>query len=561
MPVHDTARPAEPGAAPAPATGAGTETGEGTETATATATEATTAARTATETETETGTGTAPVTGESEREGPGAAPPERRSRAGRLLGRVPPRWRMPLATYAACQLIFLIWWAAFYPGLTSFDSIVYTLHVTTGPWVDNHSVVYDSMVWLSLHLTGNFAALTFGQTVAASATFAYAVVAFRRLGVPGRWTAIAAVVLAALPPTGTLIVFVWKDAAFTLCVLLLVVTLAHLVSLRGRAGWQRERRVSWLIAAIGFELLGMCLFRPNGFIVVGFCAIGLVALLAKVRAKVAGVAVAAICLFFVLNYVVYPAAGIQKAPTSLTYGTAYADIAVAYADSPASFTPADTALMARVAPLTAWRTSADCYSSDTTTSAVPGFTGRAERLNSQLTALWVRILKRTPNFILGARICRASIAWSIFNGPPKRLGVVEVPLDAPPANLFGLARLSDVRHNPYRATFYPHPLSAKLHKAAEFLYSASETPQLQWLLWRGAFWCYVSYLALFAYARARRNWAVLSIGAVVLAQQLTILLDNPAQLYRYMVSPIFIGVLLVPLFFARHRRPVPPSAL
>ncbi len=527
MPVHDTALPTEPGAASAPGTGPSAGTAAGTEA--------------------------------GERDRTGDAPPAGRSRARRLLGRVPPRWRMPLATYAACQLIYLVWWAAFYPGLTSFDSIVYTLHVTTGPWVADHSVVYDSMVWLSLHLTGNFAALTFGQTVAASATFAYAVVAFRRLGVPGRWTAIAAVVLAALPPTGTLVVFVWKDAAFNLCVLLLVVTLAHLVSLRRRPGWQRERRVSWLIAAIGLELLGMCLFRPNGFIVVGLCAIGLVALLAKVRTKVAGVALAAIGLFFVLTYVVYPAAGIQKAPTSLTYGPAYADIAVAYADSPSSFTPADTALMARVAPLAAWRKSADCYSSDTTTSAVPGFTGRAERLNSQLTALWVRILKRTPNFILGARICRASIAWSIFNGPASRLGVVEVPLDSPPANLFGLARLADVRHNPYRATFYPHPLSVKLHKAAEFLYSASETPQLQWLLWRGAFWCYVSYLALFAYARARRNWAVLSIGAVVLALQVTILLDNPAQLYRYMVSPIFIGILLVPLFFARRGRPLPPS--
>jgi hypothetical protein len=527
MPIHDTAPPAEPGAAPAA------------------------------------GGGPIPGAGPAQ-PSPAHAPAPAHALAGRgrigpLLGRVPPRWRMPLATYAACQLIFLIWWAAFYPGLTSYDSIVYVLHVTTGPWVDNHSVLYDSMVWLSLHLTGNYAALTFGQTVAASATFAYTVAAFRRLGVPGRWTAIAAVALAALPPTGTLIVFVWKDAAFNLCVLLLVATLAHLVSLRGRPGWHRDRGVTWLITAVGLEMLGMCLFRPNGFLFVGLSAIGLVVLLAGVRGWVAAAAAAAICVFFLLNYVVYPAAGIQKAPTSLTYGPAYADIAVAYADSPSTFTSADTALMARVAPLTAWRKSADCYSSDTTTSAVPGFTERAERLNSQLTALWARIFKRTPNFILGARICRASIAWSIFNGPANLRGVVEVPLDAPPPNLFGLITVHDVLHNRYRATFYPHPLSVKLHKIAEFLYSASETPQLQWLLWRGAFWCYVSYLALWAYARARRNWAVLSIGTVLLAQQIGIMLDNPAQLYRYMISPIFVGILLIPLFLARQR-PAPPAA-
>jgi len=460
---------------------------------------------------------------------------------------------MPLATYGACQLIFLLWWAAFYPGLASYDSIVYVLHVTTGPWVDNHSVLYDSLVWLSLHVTGSYAGLTLAQTVAASAAFGYAVAAFRRLGVPGRWTALAAVALAAAPPTGALILFVWKDTAFTLCAFMVVCTLAHLVSLRGGPGWQADRRVGWLIAVLGLELLGLTLFRPNGFVFVALSAIFMVAFLPGVRARVAAVAAAAICVFFALNYVVYPAVGIQRAPTSLTYGPVYADIAVAYAKSPASFTAADTQLMARVAPLTAWRNTADCYSADTTTTAVPGFTARAEQLNGQLLALWERILGRSPALITGARICRASIAWDIFNGPANLRGGVQIPLVKPPPDLFGLGSRHNVRNNPYHATFYPHPLLPGLRKIAEFLYSLSQTPQLQWLLWRGAFWCYLSYLVLFAYARARRNWAVLSLGAILIGQQLGILLDNPAQLYRYMISPIFIGAVLIPLYFARNR--------
>jgi hypothetical protein len=52
---------------------------------------------------------------------------------------------------------------------------------------------------------------------------------------------------------------------------------------------------------------------------------------------------------------------------------------------------------------------------------------------------------------------------------------------------------------------------------------------------------------------------VLSIGTVLLAQQIGIMLDNPAQLYRYMISPIFVGILLIPLFLARQR-PAPPAA-
>jgi hypothetical protein len=34
------------------------------------------------------------------------------------------------------------------------------------------------------------------------------------------------------------------------------------------------------------------------------------------------------------------------------------------------------------------------------------------------------------------------------------------------------------------------------------------------------------------------------------------MVDIPAQLYRYMISPIFIGIMLIPLFVAR-KRPAP----
>ncbi len=72
-----------------------------------------------------------------------------------LLTRVRPSWRLRLATYLACQVIFLFWWAAFYPGLMNADSINFVLRATTGPRVNNASVLYDSLVWVSLRTTGD----------------------------------------------------------------------------------------------------------------------------------------------------------------------------------------------------------------------------------------------------------------------------------------------------------------------------------------------------------------------------------------------------------------------
>lgn len=463
----------------------------------------------------------------------------------RLAGRVPPSWRLPLATYAACQVIFGFWWGAFYPGLMSRDSIVYLHHVTTGPWVDNHSVLYDSMLWLSLHTTGDLGALTLAQTIAMSAALAYTVSALRRLGVRGRWTALAALIVAALPPLGSFVIFVWKDVPFTICAYLVVPTLAHLVSLRGPAGWQHDRRVKRLIAVLGLELLGMCLFRQDGFLIVALAAAALAVLITGIRIRLIAVAASAICLTFLLHVVVYPAVGVQRPDSSLIVGPTWADIAVAYARSPSSFTPADQRLMARVVPLAEWKKSADCYDSDKT-NYLPHFTARAERVKVQLLELWLRVLRHSPGAILGARICRGSIAWAVFASH----GAVAFPYDSRiPAGLFGAARHQDVRDNPYRHDLATRPLWGK--SVAHRLRVRSTSRLVAWLLWRGATWSYIAYLTVGIFALRRRNWALLSLAAIVAAQQLTALADSPTQVFRYMATPLFAGVMLLPLLLAR----------
>jgi hypothetical protein len=337
-------------------------------------------------------------------------------RVGGLLAKVPPPWRLPLVTYLVCQLILLFWWAAFYPGLMNADSINFVLHVTTGPWINNASVLYDFLVLVSLKLTGDLGLLTLAQTVATAAALAYTVYAFRRLGVPGRWTAIAAAIVVALPPEGSFIIFVWKDVPFTICAYLLVPTLAHLLSLRDLPNWRRHPRVNRLLVAIGLELLGVCLFRQDGVVITGLTAVGLVILLAGFRGRLAALAAGAIFLTFLLNLVIFPAVGIKLPSRSLLFGPANADIAVVYAEAPQTFTAADQKLMEKVVPLAEWKASGAyprCYNSNYTTF-LRNFDNNASRVSTPLFKLWLRTLKRTPQLVIGARICRGSIAWLAF---------------------------------------------------------------------------------------------------------------------------------------------------
>ena len=471
-------------------------------------------------------------------------------RSAELPAKIRPSWRLPLATYLACQTIYVFWWAGFYPGLMNKDSIIYMLHVTTGPWVGDNSVLYDSLVWLSLHVTGDLGALTFAQTVAMSAALAYTVYAFCRLGVPGRWTAIAAVIVAALPPQGSFVIFIWKDVPFSICAYLVVPTLAHLISLRGLPGWRQDRRVNRLVGALGLELFGVCLFRQDGFVIAALATAGMILVIAGIRIRLAAVAVAAICITFVLNLFVFPALGILRPPNSLLFGPANADIAVVYAEAPQTFTSADLKLMAQVAPLAEWKASANCYTSNTTTF-LQGFPAKAEKLADPLFRLWLRVLQRSPQLIIGARLCRGSIAWLIF--PGNQSAMTGDYLSVVPKNVFGTANLPAVRDNPYRADMATRPLFG--NSATTFLRLASETPQLSWLLWRGATWSYFAYLAVGAFALRRKDRALLSMAAIVLGQQLMVLTDNPTQVFRYMAAPLLIGPMLVPLFCARNRRP------
>ena len=209
--------------------------------------------------------------------------------------------------------------------------------------------------------------------------------------------------------------------------------------------------------------------------------------------------------------------------------------------------------MARVVPLADWKRSGTypaCYNSNDTTF-IHGFDNHASRVSGPLFRLWLEVLRRTPQVIIGTRICRGSIAWLVF--PGSRAAATYDYLSYVPANLWGWSEVPAVKHNHYRADFATRPLFG--NGAAVFLRLASETHQLDWLLWRGATWSYLAYLMVAAFARRRKDWAMMSMAAIVAGQQLMVLADNPDQLFRYMATALFVGPMLIPLFLARNRQP------
>ena len=488
--------------------------------------------------------------------------PSRQSAAAtvqRYVDRIPVPLRFPLLVYAVLQVIYLLWWAAFYPGLMSYDSITYVREVTEHHWSSDHSVLYDSLVWLSLKGTGDLWLLTLLQTIAVSAVLAYTCVALRDLGVRARWSFTAALVVALLPSTGAFTEWIWKDSAFTISVLLAFAALIRLVVrvMRGREAL-RDRWFYWQLGLLEAGFLGIALFR-NSDIVLVIAALPLMLLaLRRMRLWITALVAVATVVYLGTNFVLYPALGILKPNITSYYAFNYADIAVAYRDAPQTFTAADKAIMEKVSPLSTWRGRAgNCWDVDWTMHALnrPAL----EKNNAELETVWWRVVGRTPQLVAQGHLCRSQIAWGIFPGPAASAGNTQISNPAIPANLFHQADPGRAMHNsPYRPVLKTRPLSYRLHTVAKWAYLFSETPQTQWLVWRGAFWTYLSYLTvgMLAYRWRRVGRRVWGIAAIAFGAQMAVIAANPSPLARYTLPATMIGIMTVPLL-TLLRRPAP----
>ena len=467
-----------------------------------------------------------------------------------LVERIPARLRMPLGIAAMAEAVFLLWWVSFYPGLFSYDSFDYTWEVTTGHWVDDHSIAYDAAVWLTLNVTGDYAALTLVQTLVMAAVLGYLAAGMRKFAIRSRWITAGVLLLVALPPTGSFVVFVWKDVPFVIGAVLGFAAIVHLTAAMLKVKPRRSRKVGlrrdWLLLAAG--MLMVCLARNNGFLGVFLVGLALLAALPWLWKRIAAVILIPIVLFFALDSGLYPALGVTKPTNNAAYTFVYADIAAAYSQAPSTFTASELKVMAEVSPLSHWASAgAYCISTDRLTT--PEFhMSVAANHNSQLLRIFAEVMKRSPNYVFSASLCRAHNAWAIFPGGDP-IGIATVSASS---NGYGLFTVHpDMYQNKFFSVMKVRPLSDTLNTVSTFWYNSSRTSQLIWLFWGGAVWCYIGYAVVVNLTRKVRRREILALAAVTVGMQLNVLAATPSALYRYMASPTLVGVLLLPFLFSR----------
>ncbi|NUP69269.1 MAG: hypothetical protein HOW71_44675 [Nonomuraea sp.] len=452
-----------------------------------------------------------------------------------------PRPWVALATFLIIQAVLACWWAAFYPGLFSRDSVLYLSHTIAGPWVSDHSVLYDALMWLSFTKTGDLGAVTFAQTTAMAGALTYLARALVALGAPRRATTLVAVLAPLTPTVGAFTVTLWKDVPFTICAIMIAGTCARLAA---------RRRVS--LAGLGALLTLLGLFRANGFLVVGIAVAVLLVIVTARRVRLALVGAVAAAVPPLLTSLLLPQFGIAAPTRTYVYHTAFADVAVAFREHPELFTERDKALMSAVAPLSRWWEGGTCATVNLLIWRRDFSWPAADAHAGELLGLWERLLAGDPGMIVGSRLCRGAIAWKPVQDPYVVGGTTYRFSRRPTADTYvGPGRVADFAG---RGVFSLRPLSAELYRVADPWLTGALAPERDWVWWRGASWAYLAYAAVGLGAWALRNRYVAGVAAVVAGQQLAVLVNISAQDFRYMAAPIFVGMLLVPLLVASAGR-------
>ena len=406
--------------------------------------------------------------------------------------------RLGLMTYAVTQTILLAWWFALYPGLMSYDTVMYVWQATHVHWSTSHSVVYDGLLWLSLQAIGGLGLLTFVQTVVMAAGVAYVVTGLRQLRVRGRWL-VAGRGRGGLPASSRNL---------------------HRIRLQGRgvravrgvaarhrwpdAGPPARLALWWALFA---ELALISLFRPNGFLVIALAVVG-IALALRSRS---------LAWRLVLCGVGRHRGRAGRDQRALPGGRRAAGRLGARAAarrtrisrwparpaerlSPRRPRPAvhrgPTVVLAGHRELLQRRL--------TVAFGRPQFSIDAARAHArELFDLWLRVLKRAPDVIIQARICRGSIAWNPFPGAATGRHDSEDP-DRRRAERVQLpdATRSPRAPTPARSSWTrsaPRPATSRRSPAA-----SHDTRAFEWIAWRGATWSYLAYLAVGLFAWRRR---------------------------------------------------------
>jgi len=327
-----------------------------------------------------------------------------------------------LTLLAVVMLPMLVWWAAFYPGTFTNDSLSIVDQIRSDTWSNAHTNAYVAFVWFTSIGGNQWGLVALAQIILLALGIASLGEAFIRSGIPKPLVMIASAIFALLPQVGAFAVTIWKDVPSSAGALMLASAL-----LARRVSMSSQQSTPGLTAA-GALLLGA--FRWNGPIALVLLSVVVLILerrsSLKVVAILLGVATMSVGRLLIPQRLTLA----DSVPWQAIDNRGLHDIAYAYHQSPDSFSVKDQSLLAEVMPLERWSIggstceTADVLYFEHVFELAPSSVTVIESQQKEFQRLWRQIVRYEPLRVLQSRLCRAAGVWSpLYFGQQPTLGL------------------------------------------------------------------------------------------------------------------------------------------
>ncbi len=421
-----------------------------------------------------------------------------------------------------------------WPGLMSLDSYEQWAQSITGKLNNTHPVFHTLTILALRQVWDSPAMIALAQILALSFAAGIALMRLETYGADRRILWLSAFLLALSPVNGSMVITLWKDVFYTAAFLGFFVCIVEIVFTKG--AWLEK--TSHLVL-IGVLAILVSLLRHNGVPVVS----GTLFLFALVYARRRGRLLAGSILVFVLwaivNGPLYSALGIT--PMGVRTQIPSHHIA-AHLQHGTPLTADEKAFLNQVMPLKSnWKYS--CYNSEDTFYSPQFDRAYADKHVSELTQVFLSLLRRNPRVDLDTLLCVSSGVWRITFPPGSEVRIA--PLPTPGDHVSELLEQDfGIRHRSYLPAIEPWLLDSV---------RGSARPAWIWLVWRPALYFYLLLFGVAIKALRDKNPSILLLVVPPAIQVGVMFFLSINQDLRLHYPVIVIGLLYIPYLIADRR--------
>jgi len=442
-------------------------------------------------------------------------------------------WLLYALPMIAVWSLFLL---IFFPGAMSVDSVVQWGQAMTGQYTDHHPAFHTLFIWLLSRLWESPAVVALSQIIGLSLGAAWGINVLERNGLSRRTAWIVSLAFALSYPNASMSVTLWKDIPYAVAFLVFSLYLFQITA--GNGDWLKSWKHAVMLGLLGAIIP---LLRHNGLPVV-LIILPLLGILyhRAIRQVVLALVVFAGVYLMVIGPL-YNAVGVEKHSSNFLYGTLLGHInAHVKAGTPLLEDEIRYLESAGIAPFEDW--SYNCCNILSTMQGVQNW----EALDQdpiKLINLFLRTLQENPRVNLKHLACLDEV---VFRVSEPYCSMFTHSLYSR-RNTTGWIVPNDLVQ---QASLLP-ALVQPVYRLDRWIY---QHPLIFIIIWRPAFYLYLTVILFTLIAIRRQNWLWLLPALPGILQSLFLLIVNNSQAFRYQYGIYLFGLMSLFIYLILNRK-------